>query len=297
MRVIATPVVCALAVVLAACVEGFSPAASAEYAAVAQSRTYWFLHNWAWYELLGLVGPLAVVAILWLRRKGDVSAPAKSLAWMVIAAGLSAFAIAALFAQISSRSYDVAKLQPLRVYQTVYVIMLLALGAAFARLALRANVARWAALCVLLGGTMAFVQKETFPSSAHVELPWSAPLNPWSQAFAWIRTNTPQDALFAMDANYITAPEEDSQNFRAVAERSAMPDYAKDGGIASIAPRLTGQWMAGEKAQRDLDRGVGPVEIARLRSYGVNWVVLAGNTPTALSCPYSNGAVKVCALQ
>jgi hypothetical protein len=216
---------------------------------------------------------------------------------MVIAAGLSAFAIAALFAQISSRSYDVAKLQPLRVYQTVYVIMLLALGAAFARLALRANVARWAALCVLLGGTMAFVQKETFPSSAHVELPWSAPLNPWSQAFAWIRTNTPQDALFAMDANYITAPEEDSQNFRAVAERSAMPDYAKDGGIASIAPRLTGQWMAGEKAQRDLDRGVGPVEIARLRSYGVNWVVLAGNTPTALSCPYSNGAVKVCALQ
>ena len=296
MKVVVTCLVCALAVAMAGCLQWLSPAAPAEYAAVAQSRTYWFLQNWHWYELVGLVGPPLVIGILWLRAKDSVNRAAPNLAGMIIAASIAAVAMAALFAKIGARSYDVARLQPLRTYQTIYLIMLLALGAALARYVLGRSVARWAALFVLVGGGMTFVQRETFPSTTHVELPWAAPANPWSQAFAWIRANTPRDAVFAMDWRYITAPKEDSQNFRAIAERSALPDYAKDGGVASIAPRLTAQWVAGERAQRDLNRAVGPDQIARLRAYGAEWVVILRDTPTELKCAYANAAVKVCQL-
>ena len=72
------------------------------------------------------------------------------------------------------------------------------------------------------------------------------------QAFLWIRGNTPKDALFALDADYINAPGEDAQSFRAIAERSALPDYSKDGGEASIAPDLTAAWSIGQAAQRGL---------------------------------------------
>jgi hypothetical protein len=144
---------------------------------------------------------------------------------------------------------------------------------------------------------MAFVQRQTFPNSAHLELPWHEPANPWAEAFEWVRTNTPRDAVFALDAHYISDPDENSQNFRAIAERSVMPDYAKDGGVASIAPRLTADWTAGETAQKDLDRGVGRAEVARLLSYGVDWIVIERSTPVTLACPFTNVSVKVCPLR
>ena len=52
-----------------------------------------------------------------------------------------------------------------------------------------------------------------------------------------------------LDSHYITSPGEDAQSFRAIAERSAMPDYSKDGGEASIMPGLTSAWMSGVVAQ------------------------------------------------
>jgi hypothetical protein len=103
--------------------------------------------------------------------------------------------------------------------------------------------------------------------------------------------------VFALDTDYTGANGEDSQNFRAIAERSVLPDYAKDGGIASIAPSLTSQWLAGETAQQNLDRSLAPNEIARLRSYGVNGVVVTSSTPTSIACSYTNAVVKVCPLQ
>ena len=76
--------------------------------------------------------------------------------------------------------------------------------------------------------------------------------NLWVQAFVWIRGNTPKDALFALDADYINAAGEDAQCFRAIAERSALPDYSKDGGEASIAPELADAWAIGQAAQQRL---------------------------------------------
>ncbi|HEX2917784.1 MAG TPA: hypothetical protein VHN81_04655, partial [Edaphobacter sp.] len=88
---------------------------------------------------------------------------------------------------------------------------------------------------------------------------------------------------------------EDTQNFRAITERSALPDYAKDGGIASIAPALTAQWIAAETAQLDLDH-MTATQLSRLRALGANWVVLRAQTKTTLECPYRNMAVQVCGL-
>lgn len=294
-RIAATCGACALGIALAACIERMSPSNTAAYAQVAHSRTYWFLSNWQWYELLGLLGPLAVLLVLARANRGARNG-VKTLALTATLAGGAAIVVALLFAQVSSRSYEVAKLQPLRIYQTIYVLMIVVLGAAAADRLLKRSILRWAAMSLGIGGTMLFVQRQTFPASAHIELAQRATVNPWRQAFEWIRTNTPGDALFALDANYIGADGEDSQNFRAIAERSALPDYAKDGGIASIAPALTPQWLAGETAQSGLDQRLGPDEINRLHAYGVTWVVLASQTPTSIACRYANSAVKVCPL-
>jgi hypothetical protein len=99
-----------------------------------------------------------------------------------------------------------------------------------------------------------------------------------------------------LDADYVTSPEEDAQNFRAIAERSALPDYSKDGGVASIAPALTTEWMRGVRIQKELDHASDARRFASLRSAGVDWVVLSQSTATALDCDYANKTVKVCRL-
>jgi hypothetical protein len=113
----------------------------------------------------------------------------------------------------------------------------------------------------------------------------------------WCRENTPQDALFALDAHYITTPEEDAQTFRAVALRSVLPDFSKDGGEAAITPRLADEWAAGFSAQLNLDQQTTPELREHLDPYGVDWVILRTNSPAALSCPYRNAIVRVCRLR
>ena len=140
------------------------------------------------------------------------------------------------------------------------------------------------------------VQRRTFPNSAHLELPWNTETNEWEQAFLWIKANTPRDAVIAMDADYVTASGEDTQNFRAIAERSALPDYSKDGGVASIEPTLTPQWLMGETLQRDLDHAPDDDRVGALRDADVGWILLSRNAATLLECDYTNRTVKVCRL-
>jgi hypothetical protein len=175
--------------------------------------------------------------------------------------------------------------------------MILLLGAWLGQHLLKSSPWRWALLLVTLGGTMFFVQRSTFPNSAHLEWPWTAATNPWEQAFLWARENTPKNALFALDANYITqGRHEDAQCFRAIAQRSALADYSKDGGEASITPDLTAAWVAGQTAQTGLEWASDSERLAKLGTFGVRWVVLEATSETAWSCPYSNPTVKVCKL-
>lgn len=295
-RWIATGAVCVASFIAAAALAWISPKMGPDYVQVALTRNYWFVTTWHWYEQFGLIAPLALLYWLAGRTAEPGGSAARSVARMAAAAGATAIIVALAFARPSDAGSLVARLQPLRIYQTIYVLMLLGIGALLGHRVLRRAAWRWAALFCILGSLFYFVQQQTFPSSAHVEFPGKAPANPWEQGFLWIREHTPVQAGFALDANYIIAPREDSQNFRAVAERSALPDNAKDGGIASIAPDLTGAWEKGESLQAGLDRGLGPAQIARLRSAGIAWVVLTARTPSNVPCQYSNAAMKVCAL-
>jgi hypothetical protein len=99
-----------------------------------------------------------------------------------------------------------------------------------------------------------------------------------------------------MDAQYITQPGEDAQSFRAIAERSVLPDFSKDGGVVTNKPELATEWLRGQEAQARLGTEPDARRIAVLRPLGVTWVVLEREAVTAFACAYANEAVKVCRL-
>jgi hypothetical protein len=146
---------------------------------------------------------------------------------------------------------------------------------------------------------MLAVNRRAFSDSPHLELPGVISQNQWVAAFLWIRGNTPKDALFALDPDYINGPGEDAQCFRAISERSALPDYSKDGGEASIAPEMTSAWTSGQQAQQGLNLAstTDSMRIAALQPTGASWVVLDAHTATGLDCPYANPTAKVCRLR
>lgn len=271
------------------------------YAEIAATRFYWFLSRWHWYEGVGLAAPIMILAaVAFIRQNSSAAsqdeAVRQALSKMALVSGATAVLVSVAFAHEPSSTYLVARLQPLRTFQTVYVVMIIVLGATLAQRVLQRKAWRWIATFLLLGGIMIFVQCSTFPASAHIEWPGSQPANRWTQAFRWIRNNTPEDALFALDADYISMPGEDAQCFRAIAERSALPDFSKDGGEASINPALTGEWHVGQTAQRRLSQENDTMRRIALQPTGVNWIVLQAYAQTGFVCPYTNEAVKVCRL-
>ncbi len=318
-RIWGTAAMGAAALALAGCLQAIAGPESAEYVRVAMTRTYWFLAEWRWYELVGLAAPLAILAAqAWMdppSRNRDPSASSgqvvghpdvearRALAQMAVAVGLTAVLVAVLFAREGAATHLVARMQPLRAFQIVYLVLALVLGAKLGERVLRRSAWRWAATMVVLGGTMLAAERGAFPNSNHLELPGTVTHNQWAQAFLWISGNTPTDALFALDVDYVNAAGENAQCFRAIAERSALPDYSKDGGEAAIAPELTAAWTVGQAAQRALSRRSGNAaeadaeRIAALGPLGVSWVVMDANAATYLDCPYRNAAVQVCRLR
>ena len=286
----------AAAFALAALLQSLAPPESSALRAAAITRYYWFLSQWQWYERLGLLGPPAILAgILYLRRsKLSKNAITLCHSCLILAAIITAAAI--LFAHEGSAVHLVARLQVLRVYLLLYAVMTILLGATLYQVSKRPVLITAAILA--MAATMFYVQRQSFPLSPQVELPWRADANtnPWVQAFVWARQNTPRDALFALDAKYVNTDGEDAQTFRATALRSALPDYSKDGGEASITPALATTWQQAADAQKDLSQLTDATRDARLRPFGVTWMVLHADAQTAHPCPYSNSTVKVCSL-
>jgi len=284
------------ALALAALLQSLAAPESSAYRAAAITRYYWFLSQWQWYERFGLLGPLAVFAgILYLRR-GKLSENAITLCHACLALAVIATLTAGFFAHESSAIHLVARLQVLRLYLLIYAIMTILLGTTLYQTSKRPRLI--AAAILAMAAIMFYVQRQSFSLSPQVELPWRADSNPnpWVQAFVWARNNTPRDALFALDAKYVNTNGEDAQTFRATALRSALPDYSKDGGEASITPALAPTWQPAADAQRDLSQLNDTTRDARLRPFGITWMVLHANAQTAHPCPYVNRTVKVCSL-
>ena len=302
-------VLLALALLAAVTLQLHAPPESPNYVWVAMTRYYWFPFRWEWYEQLGLIAPLLILAFLSRgvfhdhRAEGEIIVgviptpdPRQILTRAALILAAIALTTAVLFSRAHLATHLVARMQPLRTYGFVYEIMILLLGAWLGERVLAGHLWRWALLLAGFGALFFYVQRSTYPSSEHLELPGRAPRNPYVQAFLWARANTPRDALFALDAHYITFDGEDAQPFRAIAERSALADYSKDGGEASITPALTAAWVQGQAAQTGLDQESDAERERKLVPPGVTWTVLQSSTPTAWTCPYRNATVKVCRL-
>ena len=148
-------------------------------------------------------------------------------------------------------------------------------------------------LLVINGGMFA-TQRALFPGSEHLELPGMRPSNPWLQAFAWIRINTPPDAYFALDPHYLEAPGEDYHSFRALAERSQLADAIKDTAVVTQVPELGPAWERQVAAQAGWTH-FQLADFERLKAeFGVNWVLVNYPQPAGLACAWHNKTLSVC---
>ncbi|HEX4022588.1 MAG TPA: hypothetical protein VHX63_15690 [Acidobacteriaceae bacterium] len=269
--------------------------ASAGYRAAALSRSYFFLNHWAWYEVFGLFPPLAAAWIFCARRNFSLNCNCSNVSATSVYVGAGAVVFSALFVHTSG-PFQLASLQPLRAFHLIYLIFFLVLGSVLGQFLLRRHTVAWILCFGTVAAIMLTVQIRTYPDLAHVEWPWSTPQNPWEQAFLWIRGNTPDNSFFALDPRYQSLPHESTLGFRAAAERSALPDWSKDGGVAAIDPKIAPEWFAEATLEDHWSRWSDQERAQRLAPYHVDWVVLSTSRPTNLPCPYQNALVRVCQL-
>ena len=272
---------------------------SADYRAAVMSRSYFFLSGWAWYELVGAVSPLVIFAWLALRTREMRDTQLVQLSWATVAFGTWAIATAATMTWIPGL-FAFGRLQPMRAFQLIYILMFLlpinfALQWISRNWASRRREIAFATIVFALSVGMYEGQRQTFASTQHIEWPWSTSENAWQAAFDWIRVNTPKDAVFALNPDYTNAPGDDHQGFRAEAERSALPDRTKDGGVAALFPELASNWKTGTDLTSHLDR-IDQNGIAALLNAGATWVVVSAGSVHVLNCPYANSALAVCQL-
>jgi hypothetical protein len=271
---------------------GLDPARGAAREALL-SRTYFFIGNWAWYEWVGVFAPLAL-AWWCTSRKPRAATPAfDSLVRAMIPFGLL-FTAAAAVPACFIRLENFVRWQPMRAFHVVYAIFFLLLGGLLGEYVLKNRAWRWLALFLPLAGSMYAVQRNNYPNSPHVEWPGYAYPNPWDAAFRWIRMNTPKDAVFALDPNYMLLAGEDQHGFRAVAERSVLADAVKDSGVVSLFPGVAGDWKRQVEAQSGLEQ-FGRRDLERLATlYPVHWILTWSPGPPGYPCPYRNEKLSVC---
>jgi len=270
----------------------FEPPSPA-YHQVAVSHTFHYLLQWHWYELLGVVAPLPI--LWWFSRVGR-SRQLRNLD--LLCRGLIVYELlylpAGVVLSISARFESLARFQPMRCLYLLYLLFVLFAGGLLGEYVLKDRVWRWAALFVPLCAGMIVAQRTLFPASAHIEWPGRAPTNQWVQAFEWIRSNTPTDAVFALDPFHMHIPGEDANGFRAIAQRSMLADAVKDSGAVTMFPPIAEEWLTQVQAQSAW-KTFQSRNFQRLHAeYGVTWVVLQQPGVADLECPYRNGAVLVC---
>ena len=271
---------------------GFFPPVTEAYRRILNTREYFFLLRWEWYEWLGIFAPLA---LFWWYRSIARRQGSRVLQRMCSALVLLEllFFLASLAITIPPQLANLAELQPMRALHLVYILLFVFSGGLLAQWVLREQVWRWLALFVPLCLGMWYAQRQLFPATPHLELPWTRNNNQWVQAFDWIRNNTPTNAYFALDPQHMGLPGEDQHGFRAVAERSMLADALKDSGAASMFPQLAEEWQRQTEAQKGWN-SFQLRDFQRLKAqFGVNWVVLE-HSVAGLECPYADGTLLVC---
>ncbi|HKM89006.1 MAG TPA: hypothetical protein VJX29_00215 [Candidatus Acidoferrales bacterium] len=259
------------------------------------TRTCMFLWNWKWYEWLGIFAPMAL--LWWFSRLGEkIGSPALSRMCRRLVLFSAAMSAAGLIVGIPARLDWLAPIEPMRHLQLVYLLMALSAGGLMAHYVLRNRGWRWLVLFIPLCGGMLFTQEKLFATSPHLEVPGVPATNRWVRCFLWIRQNTPQDAYFAVDPEYMSRPGEEYFGFRAIAERSKLADYSKDAAVVAITPDLGPAWKSQVDSLHDY-RGFTREDFLRLRKeYGTDWALVEKEVP-GLSCPYRRDNLAVCRIE
>jgi hypothetical protein len=258
-----------------------------------ENRRYMFLYRWTWYEWLGAIGPLVLFWLLWrlALRRGEPNLARFALA--VFAYGM-VHQVASMIVLGSPALVRLTPMQPMRYLQLVYVFMVLIGGCFIGKYILKASALRWAAFLMVGCFGMFASQRVLFAASPHLELPGVRTTNPWLEAFAWIRVNTPVDAYFAIDPNYLAAPGEDYHSFRALAERSQLADAIKDTSVVTQVPELGPRW----EEQTNATAGWMQFKLAdfkRLKStFGADWALVSYPATAGLDCKWHNARLAVC---
>jgi len=275
------------------CLMPLAPVSSAAYHEAAKHHAFHYIQHWQWYEQLGAVAPLF---LLWCfgriaKRRRWSNVERVSRAFVIYGA---IFLVAALVVDLPPQFEALARLQPMRSLHLLYIVMFVFIGGFLGEYVLKNRIWRWMILFLPLSAGMFLAQRSLFPASAQVEWPGVAPKNPWAQAFVWIRENTPVDAVFALDPQYMHASGEDEIGFRCLAERSRLADDVKDNGVVSMFPPLAEEWWAQVQAQSPWEK-FQLEDFERLKNkYGANWAVVQQPGFAGLDCAYQNAAVRVC---
>jgi hypothetical protein len=273
----------------------FEPTSEA-WQQAAHTRDYYYLGRWHWYEWLGVLAPLL---LLWWIRRMAMAGPASALSRMasrLALYGCLQFGVALVISMTPALD-RMRSFQPMRYLHLLYLLLVLFAGGLIGQRILRGQVLRWLLCFVPLATGMFFAQRQTFPASEHLEWPGRSSGNEWLQAFRWAKRNTPVDAMFALDPDYMRRPGEDFHSFRALAERSALADDVKDPAVATQVPHLAARWQREVAAQQGWSH-FQSADFARLKAqFGVNWVVLERPVVAGLSCPYQGKNILVCRIQ
>jgi hypothetical protein len=257
------------------------------------TRTYWFIFKWTWYEWLGAIGPLVLFWLLWrfAVKRGDKTLARFSLA--VVCYGVFQQAVAVVINAVPAL-VRLIPLQPMRFLHLIYYFLTMVAGCLLGKYVLRASVWRWAVFLFVTNAAMFASQRALVSSTEHLELPGSQSANPWLQAFAWIRQNTPANAYFAMDPYYLASPGEDYHSFRALAERSQLADALKDPSVVTQVPVLGAAWDRQVLAQSGWE-SFQLADFKRLKAeFGVDWALVKYPEPEGLECPWHNKVLSVC---
>lgn len=283
----------------------FEPSSDA-WRQAAATRGFYYLTRWEWYEWLGLFGPLILLFACrrFLKAHADLTRSTALLPLVSCTLCYGIFhTVVGLALMLPSSFERIRPFEPMRYLHLVYIFFFLIAGGLLGQYVIRQRVYRWALLFLPLSAGMYLAQRDMYGAYPHLELPFVRSNNVWTNAFTWIRGNTPVDSVFAIDPHYATLPDEDFHGFRALAERSVLADYEKDGGMASRVPRLAPRWHKEVTALNGW-RTFQPSDFRRLSSdFGVTWIVLSREdaqypdpNEKDMTCPYTNQEVKVCRL-
>jgi hypothetical protein len=269
------------------------PPQSAAYRQAVATREYFFVLQWHWYEWLGALAPFLLL-LVFVRLSEERSPRTLGLVSRgLIVYGLFYLAMSLLLT-IPAPFQAAARFQPMRSLHLLYIIMFLLGGGLIGRYILRRHIWRWIAFFLPICAVMFFAQRQLFPASPHIEWPNVTPTNDWLRAFEWIRNNTPADALFAVDPEYMN--KDDQHGFRNIAERSRLADAVKDAGAVTMFPELPAadHWLEQLTAERGWDH-FQEKDFRRLqKTYGVTWMVSERALNLNFVCPYLNQTVRVC---